>query len=87
MLAVGLQRHQVDHVDDADFQLGQVLAATDRPPREFPGSERRRRRPSPRPARFRRVVAGPIPDTDAPRRNEPPPRPPSAIAGPAAFPR
>ena len=45
MLAVGLELHQIDDVDDADFQLGQALAQDGRRRPGFPAWARRRRRP------------------------------------------
>ena len=45
------QGHQVDDVDHAHLQLGDMLCAATRPPPPSPSSECRRRRPAPRPAR------------------------------------
>ena len=51
VLGVGLQPHQVDDVDDADLQLGQIARAAVRPRRASRASARRRRRPARRRAR------------------------------------
>ena len=51
MLRFRLQRHQVDHIDNADLAGRAAAGAADRPRPAPPASGRRRRRPSRRPVR------------------------------------
>ncbi len=80
-----LQRHQVDDIDDADLQLGQVLA------QESDGRQRLERRHIARAGhdhiRFAAaIVAGPLPDADAAPCNARSPRPCVSHCGAGCLP-